>query len=399
MKFSIVLVVLTAGASIAHPGMSKAMADIQEIQSRNGRSGPSTEIIGDLVGLDDRRLTATGRDIKNILSGRGNPQNTVASYWLGAPRLGGLFCRMDQCCVWKHIANEMRGMMIGDAGRCNNLARASIRLGFHDAATWSKDTGGTGADGSIVLTAECARVPENNGLAEVCAQMKTWHDKYKGYGVSMADLIQFAANVATVSCPLGPRIKTYIGRKDNAVEPPRNLLPSPFHSADRLLQLFADKTFTADGLIALMGAHSTSQQRFVNRTRPGDPQDSTPGVWDVKYYGETIDANAPQRVFKFQSDVNLANDARTRAAWESFIPESSQGAWNHAYAAEYVRMSLLGVYNINSLTDCTKALPPFQRSYSSSDESVIDRFMHGLIGSVQKVKDLLLKGDKVPSNI
>ncbi|KAF3356773.1 hypothetical protein VdG1_06196 [Verticillium dahliae VDG1] len=373
MKFSIVLVALTAGTSIAHPGMGKAMADIQEIQARDGRSGPSTEMIGDLVGLDDRRLTATSRDIKNILSGR-------------------------VLCV-EHIANEMRGMMVRDAGRCNNLARASIRLGFHDAATWSKDTGGTGADGSIVLTAECARVPENNGLAEVCAQMKTWHDKYKGYGVSMVDLIQFAANVATVSCPLGPRIKTYIGRKDNAVEPPRNLLPSPFHSADRLLQLFADKTFTADGLIALMGAHSTSQQRFVNRTRPGDPQDSTPGVWDVKYYGETIDANAPQCVFKFQSDVNLANDARTRAAWESFIPESSQGAWNHAYAAEYVRMSLLGVYNNNTLTDCTKALPPFQRSYSSSDKSVIDRFMHGLIGSAQKVKNLLLKGDKVPSNV
>ncbi|KAF3350886.1 hypothetical protein VD0002_g1292 [Verticillium dahliae] len=370
MKFSIVLVALTAGTSIAHPGMSKAMADIQEIQARDGRSGPSTEMIGDLVDLDDRRLTATGRDIKNILSGRGIPQNTVASYWLGAPRLGGLLCRMDQCCVWKHIANEMRGMMVGDAGRCNNLARTSIRLGFHDAATWSKDTGGTGADGSIVLTAKCARVPENNGLAEPPCRAR-----------------------------LGPRIKTYIGRKDNAVEPPRNLLPSPFHSADRLLQLFADKTFTADGLIALMGAHSTSQQRFVNRTRPGDPKDSTPGVWDVKYYGETIDANAPQRVFKFQSDVNLANDARTRAAWESFIPESSQGAWNHAYAAEYVRMSLLGVYNINSLTDCTKALPPFQRSYSSSDKSVIDRFMHGLIGSAQKVKNLLLKGDKVPSNV
>lgn len=103
MKFSIVLVALTAGTSIAHPGMGKAMADIQEIQARDGRSGPSTEMIGDLVGLDDRRLTATSRDIKNILSGRGNPQNTVASYWLRAPRLGGLLCRMDQCCVWNTL--------------------------------------------------------------------------------------------------------------------------------------------------------------------------------------------------------------------------------------------------------------------------------------------------------
>jgi hypothetical protein len=327
MKFSsLVSTALAAGGVLAYPGMDKTMADLQSRQA--GGSGPSTEMIGDLIDLPDKSLTKTGRDIKSILSGRGNPQDLTAGFWLGTPSLGSRLCGLDPCCTWKHIANEMAAAMVGSAGRCNDLARSAIRLGFHDAATWSKTTGGTGADGSIVLTDECARVPENGGLLPVCGQMKTWHDKYSRYGVSMADLIQFAANVATVSCPLGPRIRTFIGRKDFAVAPPRGLLPSPFGSSDQLLALFAAKSFSADGLVALMGAHSTSQQFGVNRTRAGDPQDSTPGVWDVKYYGETISTNPPQQVFRFQSDINLANDPRLRNSWNAFVPDSAQGAWN-----------------------------------------------------------------------
>lgn len=322
---SLITAAVAAGTALAYPGMDKTLADLR---SRQVASGPSTEMLGDLRDLPDRRLTSTGRDIKSILSGRGNPEDLRSSFWLGTPRAGTWLCGLDPCCTWKHIADEMAAAMVGDAGRCNDLARAAIRLGFHDAATWSLGTGGTGADGSIVLTDECARVPDNNGLGGVCQQMRDWHAKYARYGISMADLIQFGANVATVSCPLGPRIRTFIGRKDSNVAPPRGLLPTPFDSADKLLEMFANKTFSADGLVALMGAHSTSQQRFVNPARAGDPQDSTPGVWDVKYYGETASQNPPERVFRFQSDINLANDPRLQASWRAFTPDSAQGAWN-----------------------------------------------------------------------
>jgi catalase (peroxidase I) len=93
------------------------------------------------------------------------------------------------------------------------MARAAIRLGFHDAGTWSgtlaaqgQDFGG--ADGSFVLYGEISR-PENAGLEDI-NQFAT--DLWGNWNVNMGDLIQFMANHATVTCPLGPRTRTYIGR-------------------------------------------------------------------------------------------------------------------------------------------------------------------------------------------
>ncbi|KLU91690.1 hypothetical protein MAPG_10208 [Magnaporthiopsis poae ATCC 64411] len=39
-------------------------------------------------------------------------------------------------------------------------------------------------------------------------------------------------------------------------------------------------------------------------------------------------------------------------------PDDGQQAWNAAFAREAVRLSLLGVGNINDMTECTRALPP-----------------------------------------
>jgi hypothetical protein len=137
-----------------------------------------------------------------------------------------------------------------------------------------------------------------------------------------------SANVATVVCPLGPRVRSFVGRKDSRTPAPNNLLPSAFDSADHLLTLFADKTISPGQLVALVGAHTTSQQFFVNRRRAGDPQDSTPGVWDTKFYGDTTNATSPRRVFKFQSDINLSLDSRTKGAWRAFTGPAGQAPWN-----------------------------------------------------------------------
>ena len=217
-------------------------------------------------------------------------------------------------------------------------------------------------------------------------QTRSWFNKYKGYGISAADLIQMGANVATVVCPLGPRTKTYVGRRDNPKPATDALLPPVDRTADFLIKLFQDKTIQPNGLVALLGAHSTAQQRFVDPRRAGDPQDSTPGVWDMLYYNETINPNAPARVFKFASDIKLAADPRMSRLFTAFAApnNAAQLPWNlvsspqgastarsrsgphrlanmtrvrQLYAREYVRLSLLGVNNINSLTECTKVLP------------------------------------------
>lgn len=267
----------------------------------------------------------------------------------------------------------------GPSGRCTSLARGAVRLGFHDAAGFSKATGPAGgADGSIVLAPEEMTRVDNKGLEEIVAQTKTWFAKYKSFGVTVADLIQMGANVATVVCPLGPRVKTYVGRKDSAKAAPDGLLPKVTSPADVLIKLFQDKTIQPNGLTALLGAHTTSQQRFVNPARAGDPQDSTPGVWDVLYYSETLNPNAPPRVFKFPSDIALAADPRIHNLFASFGDPNHadrQEDWNERYSREYVRLSLLGVTNINNLTDCTKVLPQPVKSFTASDQCQVQQWV------------------------
>jgi hypothetical protein len=200
-------------------------------------------------------------------------------------------------------------MFMGGAGRCNDQARAAIRLGFHDAGTWSKtnkakgeDFGG--ADGSILLGFGEENRPENNGLQKIIKKLQTVQKKYK---VGAGDLVQFAANHATVTCPLGPRVRTFVGRKDATRGAPDGLLPSMKSPADVLISLFRDKTIGPHELAALVGAHSTSKQFTQEGARVGAPQDSTPAIWDVRFYNETISPTPRKRLFIFPSDIALAN--------------------------------------------------------------------------------------------
>jgi hypothetical protein len=143
--------------------------------------------------------------------------------------------------------------------------------------------------------------------------------------------------VATVVCPLGPRIRSFVGRKDNPTLPPDGLLPDVNDSADSMVALFERKTIKAHGLAALVGAHTTSQQRFFDKQRALDPQDSTPGVWDVKFYGQTLQNNPPGRVLKFPSDVVLSTHPKISDEWKQFAGPGGQEHWNDVSLQHRVR--------------------------------------------------------------
>ncbi|KAI9167938.1 Versatile peroxidase [Paramyrothecium foliicola] len=391
-SFPLLSAALLAGidAVMAYPGMGQQMDEIMRIKERQ----QTPELLGDLLTLSDSELTPTATEIKNILLNQAPGQHHNIAYETPVPAKDTQACAEDTCCIWKYIADEMAASMVGSALRCNNLARASVRLGFHDAGAWSKSTGPYGgADGSIVLARECEDRIDNNGLQGVCAQMRAWHGNWKKYGISMADLIQMAANVATVVCPNGPRVRTFVGRRDNANPAPTGLLPHVNDSVDKLLALFADKTISSFQLVALVGAHTTSQQRFVDQSRAGDPQDRTPGLWDLNFYGETRNPNSPARVFKFKSDLALASDPRTSRDWDLFVRPGP--AWNGAYARAYVRVSLLGVPNINELVECTKVLPfPNANFFPTPDDVELDDFLNGPRN--EEASDALMRGDLLP---
>ena len=277
-------------------------------------------LIGDLV--NPGPITPIGQSIANILLGIEDGQSNAT-----APRPDAKACKTDPCCVWYKVAQDLTDMFRGSSGRCNNNARAAIRLGFHDAGTWSKKLAAQGqdyggADGSFILFDEITRA-ENRGLEDIAQKMKR---QAKKHGVGVADLIQFAANTGTVLCPLGPRVRTFVGRDDATQAAPDGLLPDVHADADSLIALFEDKTIDAHALAALVGAHSTSKQFHVDESKSGAPQDTTPAVWDVKFYNETLQPNPGRRVFKFDSDVKLAAHPQISDEWNKFV--NSQDHWN-----------------------------------------------------------------------
>lgn len=343
----------------AYPGMEKLLVelkdDLHRRQDDEVDGNDSTELIGDLLTLQEGEFTRVGLIIKDILLGQVTAHTNEV--WYNPPAaLGTPACAANTCCVWQYISDEMYAAFIQEDGRCNGLARAAVRLGFHvsppcdptesrhehesasnttqDAGAYSNTTGPYGgADGSIVLAKEdeMAR-PENRGLEAIVAQMQVWYDKWNPYGASMADLIQFASNVACVTCPLGPRTRTFVGRVDNSTAAPTGNLPSAFMDADTLISLFRNKTIGPKGLVALVGAHTTSVQFHTDLAHAGVPQDSSPGVWDVLFYPQTLETPV-EGVFTFASDLALSNGAETGEEWIDFAYQTdAQDDWNEVSA-------------------------------------------------------------------
>lgn len=57
--------------------------------------------------------------------------------------------------------------------------------------------------------------------------------------------------------------------------------------------------------------------------------DNTDLARDMAFYPQTTNANAPPRVLKFQSDINLSKDSRTIGEWQEFSDRNGgQNHWN-----------------------------------------------------------------------
>ncbi|KAF3004816.1 hypothetical protein E8E13_003663 [Curvularia kusanoi] len=261
---------------------------------------------------------------------------------------------IDVCCPWYDVSLRLTTLFLGSDGQCNDNARAAIRMGFHDAGSWDKNSPNGGADGSLLMDFGEIDRPENNGLQNIRMVLRDVQSKT---GVGYADLVQYAHNHATITCPKGPRVRTLVGRKDATQAAPTGLLPDVHDSADNLVQLFANKGISPHDLAALLGAHASAKQRFVDPSQAGKPLDTTPGVWDVEFYNDTL--NQPSKpnpdIFVLPSDKVLSVDPRLNDEWKSFV--GNQPHWNEDYAKAYFRMSLNGVTNFKDLRDCTRTLP------------------------------------------
>ncbi|KAF1929079.1 class II peroxidase [Didymella exigua CBS 183.55] len=306
-----------------------------------------------IPGLIDNLLTGilsgVSQLIKNVLAGTTSGIDNAKS---NKPPLCSSM--IDSCCAWYDVSAELTKLFLQADGGCNDNARAAVRFGFHDAGAWDKTSPNGGADGSLLMNFGEIDRPENNGLQSIRGVLQGVQQKYR---VGYADLVQYAHNHATVTCPKGPRIRTFVGRKDATKAAPTGLLPDVRDSADNLIALFERKGFSAHDLAALVGAHATAKQRFVDVSQAGKPLDTTPTVWDVEFYNDTL--NQPtmpnDKIFVLPSDKVLSVHPKVNGEWKQFV--GNQQHWNEDYSKAYIRMSLTGVTNLKDLRDCTKTLP------------------------------------------
>lgn len=154
-----------------------------------------------------------------------------------------------------------------------------------------------------------------------------------------------------MTCPLGPVVTVKIGRTDSSVANPTGVLPSGFATGDAVYESFQNKGFTATDLAALIGAHSSGRQFFTDPSKVGVGLDSTPGIWDVAYYGEVLKQTAP---YIIPADASIANHSVVGVPFKAFV--GNQQAWNAAFVTAMEKMSMIGV-NAENMVDCTSALP------------------------------------------
>ncbi|KAH6637701.1 ligninase LG6 precursor [Boeremia exigua] len=280
-------------------------------------------------------LSPIAQLIKDVLAGT---KSGIDDYKTNKP----LIClsAVDSCCAWYDVSKELTSLFLQADGQCNDNARAAVRFGFHDAGSWDKNAPNGGADGSLLMNFGEEGRPENNGLQTIRGVLQNVQKKYN---VGYADLVQYAHNHATISCPKGPRIRTFVGRKDATQAAPKFLLPDVNDSADNLIALFQAKGFSAHDLAALVGAHATAKQRFVDTTQAEKPLDTTP------------ETKPNSKIFVLPSDKVLSVHPKVNDEWKSFVGD--QKHWNEDYAKAYIRMSLTGVTNLKDLKDCTRTLP------------------------------------------
>ncbi|KAJ7181351.1 heme peroxidase [Mycena crocata] len=240
------------------------------------------------------------------------------------------------CVPWYAIRDAILGGIFH--GRCGDEARASVRLAFHDAGTFSNVLQVAGlpngaADGSLLWDLSEVQRSENNGLQDIVSILQPLPAQF---GVAPGDILHLA-------CPGGPRLKAYVGRPQPKNVAPDGLLPSPNDAVKKLTDRFADMGFTIRDLMALVGAHSTGKQRFVDPSVAGSSFDTTVDIWDVQFW-----------VLKLNSDVNFSHNASTAHEFLRFI--GNQEDWDEDYRSAHEKMSLLG-HDVTALTECTELMP------------------------------------------
>lgn len=251
---------------------------------------------------------------------------------------------------------------------CNPIL---LRIAFHDACTYNRNTGTGGAIGAVHYKAVVEH-PANAGLPVAVALLEPIKAAHPL--VSWADLFQMSSLVA-VELAGGPVLPLRFGRVDAPAPEhadPGNLphaAPSPDHGrfddgsttpAEHLRRVFTGHAgLTDQDIVALSGAHTLGrakptrsgfgkEETKYTKDGPGTPGGSS---WTVDwltfnndYYRDILAAKEGKgdpELLVMPTDAAIFDDAEFAAIGRRFADD--QAAFFEAYVEAHVKMSELGV--------------------------------------------------------
>jgi hypothetical protein len=185
---------------------------------------------------------------------------------------------------WKSVISGCRATCRYDKRLCNFYVRASA----HDSLSVSEGFGG--ADGSLVLTTDEIKRPENNYDSFTFLLSKNALALAKRYNTSVADIIAVCGAVGT-EYQGGPTIISndpvqpfLVGRFDKIVPNPANALAPANLNTTGFANFAESRNLTTEEMTALMGSHSLLDTKGCERTNGSQCDPTIEPCTDLRMY-------------------------------------------------------------------------------------------------------------------
>jgi len=215
-----------------------------------------------------------------------------------------------------------------------------VRLAWHDAGTYDKDTKTGGANASIRFDPELSH-GANAGLKIAIDLLEPIKSKFPD--ISYADLYQLAS-VEAIKYAGGPDIPFRLGRSDAPAPKectPDGRLPDANERMPHLRDVFYRMGLNDKEIIALSGAHTLGRAHSDRSGFEDKAWTVNPVVFDNTYFKELL-ANDNPALLRLTSDEALMDEDEMLAVVKSYA--ESQDTFFADYSAAHEKLSELGCF-------------------------------------------------------
>ncbi|GER42008.1 ascorbate peroxidase, partial [Striga asiatica] len=215
-----------------------------------------------------------------------------------------------------------------------NCAPLMLRLAWHSAGTFEKNSKTGGPFGTMRFKAELGHAA-NNGIDIAVKLLEPIKEKFPI--LSYADFYQLAGGVA-VEITGGPDVPFHPGRQDKEEPPLEGRLPDATKGCDHLRDVFVKQMGLNDqDIVALSGGHTLGR---CHKERSGfeGAWTSNPLIFDNSYFKELL-SGEKEGLLQLASDKALLSDPVFRPLVDKYAVD--EDAFFADYAVAHMKLSEL----------------------------------------------------------